>query len=441
MINKIITKIKQNKEEFFWVALGQALAFIGSILGVKLLTNVMTPSEYGDVALGMTIVGFINSVLFGPLGNVIIRYYSIMKDNHKDQLYFLLLKNIHLKLIIFLVISFVPILFILHYFLKSWTLITFCSFLFAIILGINSNATSFFSAIRDRKFVALSQGAVTVLKTMIAVAFVIFIGREGFWAINGYTVGTIFILFWQYKVFIGWREKSSISSPKTPTPSFSQDDYKIYLKKFLKYGSPFIIYSILSSISLYGDRWFIQYLFDKDSIGIYFAIFQIAHAPFLIFLGVVTQFVTPIIFERAGAMDSANKISSSDRLLNLTILFSTAIMVIILAAYYFFSHEIVVLFTSLAYGQHHGLLYIISLGFAFFYVAQIVFLRAQIKQKPGVILPAWIIRGISFIALCFVFAKHFGLNGIAWAYCGSSFLFLLFVVISVYDLKNKIAPK
>ncbi len=66
--------------EASWVATGQALSFLGGLIGIKLLTNVMSPESYGELALGLSIAGMVNMFLFGPLGQVVLRFHSICNE-------------------------------------------------------------------------------------------------------------------------------------------------------------------------------------------------------------------------------------------------------------------------------------------------------------------------------------------------------------------------
>ena len=60
--------LRKTWREAFWVFVGQAGTAIGGLIGVKLLTHVLIPAEYGKLALANTIVAFIGANLFGPFG-------------------------------------------------------------------------------------------------------------------------------------------------------------------------------------------------------------------------------------------------------------------------------------------------------------------------------------------------------------------------------------
>jgi len=63
-------------KEVTWVVLGQVLATLGSLVGVRVLTGMLSPSTYGELALGMTAIGLVYQVVFWPLSSGAVRFYA-----------------------------------------------------------------------------------------------------------------------------------------------------------------------------------------------------------------------------------------------------------------------------------------------------------------------------------------------------------------------------
>src|SRR3990172_13232007 len=59
-----------------WIALGQAMAVLGTLFGVRLLTELLEPAAYGELALGLTVAALVNQTLLGPLANGVTRFYA-----------------------------------------------------------------------------------------------------------------------------------------------------------------------------------------------------------------------------------------------------------------------------------------------------------------------------------------------------------------------------
>ena len=68
-------RIRRHLKEGLWIVLGQLMAAAGSLVGVRILTGLLDPKSYGELALGMTAVSLINQVVLGPLGNGVTRFY------------------------------------------------------------------------------------------------------------------------------------------------------------------------------------------------------------------------------------------------------------------------------------------------------------------------------------------------------------------------------
>src|SRR3989344_1784787 len=69
-------RFRRLSKEGFWIVLGQAAAVVGSLFGVRLLTELLDPAAYGELALGMTVATLVNQTVLGPLSNGVTRFYA-----------------------------------------------------------------------------------------------------------------------------------------------------------------------------------------------------------------------------------------------------------------------------------------------------------------------------------------------------------------------------
>src|SRR5688500_9025790 len=69
---------------FIWVGLGQAIAALGAIVGVRLVTQAFPPTSYGESALLMTVATLALQVVLLPLGAGTLRFFASAREN--DQL-------------------------------------------------------------------------------------------------------------------------------------------------------------------------------------------------------------------------------------------------------------------------------------------------------------------------------------------------------------------
>ena len=69
-------RLRRLSKEGAWIVLGQVTAILGSLAGVRLLTELLDPAAYGELALGLTLASLVNQTVLGPLSNGITRFYA-----------------------------------------------------------------------------------------------------------------------------------------------------------------------------------------------------------------------------------------------------------------------------------------------------------------------------------------------------------------------------
>ena len=297
-------------KETAWVALGQIIAFLGGLAGIKLLTNMMPPENYGELALGLSLAGVVNLFLFGPLGQVVLRFYSACRERGNIAGYTRVLSRLHGQAILFLTALSLPLLLIVGTgFGWNWAWLFALALLFGIFSGVQGVFSSLLGALRDRKMGALTQGLDTWLRLGFAVLLVAWVGRLGQWAIVGYTLGSLIIVAIQLWVV----RRHGFQRERLGSKDL-QDG--VLRAEFLAYGLPFLAFAGLASISQYADRWLLQSFGSTEAVGIYAAMFQIASAPIVFLMGIATQLIIPVVFARSGNLDNHDRTQSSQRLLS-----------------------------------------------------------------------------------------------------------------------------
>ena len=170
-------------KEAGWVSAGQILAFLGGLAGIKLLTNLMPPENYGELALGLSLAGISNLFLFGPLGQVALRFYSACRDRGNIDGYTRVLIRMHGQATLLLAVICLPIsLAVGMGFGWNWAWLFGLALLFGIFSGLQGSLSSLLNALRDRKMGAFTQGLDTWLRLGLAAVLVAWVGSQGHWA-------------------------------------------------------------------------------------------------------------------------------------------------------------------------------------------------------------------------------------------------------------------
>lgn len=415
------------RTELFWVVVGQFFGFVGSFIGIKVLTTVMGPKEYGELALGLTIAGLFNMYLYGPLANVVARFFAVYRERGELPVYFGVLKRSHLILAVTLSSLAALVGLVLYPWLGiKWAMIGLIATLYAVAVGINSSYISLQSAVRQRQVVALHQGADVWLRTGLAILLLYTIGANGCSALLGYALGTLLVTISQAL----FARKNTEIAPWWNEAASDQTRNRQCRLEFTGYAASFIGFAGFAAISMYADRWVIQGVFGAHEVGIYAAIYQIAAAPVNLLFAMINQLMVPIIFERAGAMTSSVQTAGSELLIRQTILVSAILSLFIIVISLLLGEPIIRILTSARYAEHHQLLWLTVTGIALFNVGQIFALRGISRNQPQIYLLPKGAQAAFFLALAYLLARLHGLPGVALALCLSSLVYLVAVIVT-----------
>lgn len=409
-----------------WILFGQFLGFIGGFIGIKVLTNLMGPNGYGQLALGLTIAGLFNTYVYGPVANVVIRFFSIYRERDTLGSYFSILRKSHRKIAIGGISLAVIASGTTGYFLGGeWGLIILLSCLYGVTSGINVSFISLQNAIRQRKIVALHQGADVWLRIGLSIALLFLFSTSGCFALLGYLIGTLLVTISQ-RIFALKNETIRKNwQLATPDPHLEKQAFK----EFSGYAASFMIFAVFASFSLYADRWILQGLFGSSAVGVYAAIYQIAASPVSIFFTMVSQLIVPIVFERAGSMTTPSQVDSSGKLLHQTILASSLVAIVITFGAYLLSEPLIKILTNATFAEYHNMLWIIALGLCLFNLGQQLTIKGLSFNRPRIYLIPKILQALSLFVLAYVLAHYFEITGVAWAVCLSSAIYLVAVLV------------
>jgi O-antigen/teichoic acid export membrane protein len=420
-LKPVFDRLWNFRHEMKWILFGQFLGFIGGFIGIKVLTNLMGPNGYGQLALGLTIAGLFNTYVYGPVANVVIRFFSVYRERDTLGSYFSILRKSHRMIAIGGICLAVIASGTSGYFLGGeWALIILLSCLYGVTSGINVSFISLQNAIRQRKIVALHQGADVWLRIGLSIALLFLFSTSGCFALLGYLIGTLLVTISQ-RIFALKNETIRKNwQLATPDPLLEKQAFK----EFSGYAASFMIFAVFASFSLYADRWILQGLFGSSAVGVYAAIYQIAASPVAIFFTMVSQLIVPIVFERAGSMTTTSQVESSGKLLHQTILVSSLVSIVITVAAYLFSEPLVRILTTTAFAENHHLLWIIAMGLCMFNLGQQLTIKGLSFNQPRIYLWPKILQALSLFILGFVLAHYFKMTGVAWAVCLSSILYV-----------------
>jgi O-antigen/teichoic acid export membrane protein len=439
-INKT-KKIRKVSKEGFWILFGQLMLVLGSFYGIRLITELLSPSDYGQLAIGMTISTMTGQIIFGPIGNGISRFYAPANEKKDLKNYLKASESLIYSattFVMFLIFSALLMLASIGYF--KWISLVFFSFIFSLLSGYSSIISSIQNSARHRLIVSICQGADTWAKFSIAAGLMYVFGKSSLITLIGYIISSFFIVSIQYlylikKIFNQKTKKIvSINNQKSTKKN-------IWRTKILNYSFPFAIWGIFTWLQSSSDRWAIGYFLSAHEVGLYSAVFQLGFYPILMINSMASQLLTPILFQKAGdGTDTGRNRETYKLILNLTII----VLVFTFFAFTFasfFHSEIFKLFVSKHYTSASYLLPWIILSGGIFAAGQNISLNLMTNLKPHLMIDVKIFTAILGTILNFLGAYLFGLNGIAGAgiiFSSVYFCWILFVVSNEKNMSMKL---
>lgn len=284
--------VKRITNETFWVAFGVFFSTIGSFAGVRLLTSVMSPGDYGRLALGVSIaMGLVYSIGVALWG-AITRFFSVAKTDGRAEWYWQSIKNILVRFGAALcIVGMVTALILkLDGFKTSEVWFWFLAILFGGVQVVGETGSALQNGARNRKMFSLHQNLLGWGRFIMAYVIIrLWLpGAQG--AMLGFVIAAIGVMlsqrYWvKKKILKNWSKK---------------DLKKNRSKEFFNYFKPLAFSGVFIWIQLFADRWALNSFASLDDVGIYFALYQISFAPALYCSSFLNHLLGPVFYNRAG---------------------------------------------------------------------------------------------------------------------------------------------
>jgi len=281
--HKAKNQILHMGKEAFWVVSGQILSVAILFAGVRLMTHVMSPVEYGKLAIIMSIV---NGVLYSvgqSLKMAATRYYSVMaNDKNPDWYWNSLLKIIGYAASVFIGFAVLCFFFNIGMIWSMASLLGFIVLVNAIVFGVQNGA-------RNRKAFVFHQVVFDGARFCLAFIFASNLTGSALDAVTGFVVAGIMVMFSQLYFFLKQKSKFYCENSSTDTKR---------LKQFYSYTWPLIIGGVLGWVQIFSDRWAIKFLVSYADVGVYFVLYQTMYSLWVYGTSMLDNFLGAIFFSK-----------------------------------------------------------------------------------------------------------------------------------------------
>ncbi len=413
--------------ESLWIIAGQFFSLLTSLILIKILTFKLLPSEYGNLALGLTIAGIINQFFIGGIVNGITRFYSVAL--HREDIPGFLNASLRLFFRITILLFFFSslLIIILYYYNKYyWIKLSLPIILFSTLSGLNSALSNIQNAARQRSIVALHSSLDGALKILFSIILLKYFEKSAFSIVLAYIISVLFVSISQIIYF----NKKII---KIKTVKFSGNTYNNWIKDIWSFSWPFSLWGLFTWLQLASDKWSLEKFVSTAEVGKYTAAFQIGYTPISTFTSLLVSLISPIYFNiNEKNRFGKNKIDLQ-KITNHLFYLSIFLTLFTFLSTLFIHEWIFLIFVSSNYISLSYLMPWLVLAGGTFAAGQIIVIKLSTDLKTKEQIIPKIVTAIFGLILNILGAKYFGVNGVV----AGNVLFSISYALWVYFLYAK----
>jgi O-antigen/teichoic acid export membrane protein len=434
LLSDKLARVQRLGREFFWIVTGQAVIVIGSLVGVRLLTGVLSPEVYGELALGMTLVALVNQIVIAPLCCAPAgRFFASAREKDELTSFLTVLRKFFAQATgIVLLIAIVGCLLLLLTGQFKWLWLGIAAFGFALLSGYNSILDTLQNAARQRLIAAWHQALASWGRFLMAVGMVLWLGATSAVALLGYGLATLLVLGSQWWFF------RRMLQPAGDAPATDDGLIQRWQKQMFTYAWPFAAWGVFTWAQAASDRWALQMFVSTRDVGLYAVLFQLGYYPISLLSGLMVQLVTPIFFQRAGDATDASRmrrIYTINWQLTIITLILTGIATLFASALHGF------IFRWLVAPEYRDISWLLPgmvLAGGLFATGQFVSISLFSETETRIFIIPKIATAIIGVLLNIIGAARFGVSGVVGACVIASSVYMLWILYLVRIRYSKI---
>jgi O-antigen/teichoic acid export membrane protein len=397
--------------EVFWVGVGQALSAIGALVGLRLLTGVLDPEQYGGVALGLSIAAFVQLALLQPLYEASLRFFSVAEEAGQMAPFLAAVRRLTLAVSGAVLVGSLLIIGALSAMGQGqWVFLTLTSAVFSITSGLNVAMNGIQNAARHRAVVAWHDTLSQWLRFLLAVLFVGWFGARSQIAMLGYAAASFVVLGSQYSFLIRTRQVADIRTVRISVEAVAD-----WTRRLSDYAWPVAAWGLFMGTHLISARWSLQLLHTPASVGFYAVLYQLGFYPVVMVTTLWMLVIQPVMFGRAGAGTDPARTARGRRLgvaLAGATLLLTGGTALLAAA---FSDQIFRVLAAPEYGPVSYLLPIMVIGSGLFAGGQVLSLVGMVNPDTTRLMAPKIGASVIGTLANVLAAWRYGVEGVVYA--------------------------
>jgi O-antigen/teichoic acid export membrane protein len=401
---------KEQIREFSWLAGGQALTILLSLISIKLVATIGA-AEYAKYVLALSVGGMLNLAMYGPMEQGYIRmlFYYGDKPAARETYFSSLRQVLFWCLGALLVVAGVGI--------ALGRLVFAVDVPFAIaaagmiiVAATAIPVTGMLGALRLRREVSIIATGERILFIgfLFSVRWMSPLNATLVLACTALSTGLSFIV--RLAFFNKQARPREGASVSLTGPERNELRKEIY-SRVVDYARPFLLWGGISWVQSNGERWVIEGVMTNADVGRYGLAANLVNNSAVLVVGVLGQFLGPIIFRQFSSSSDAEQrkgkeIIRLNTLLTLAVFGSAGIILALMG------DSIIHFVSNRDFTMNGHILLLLTFGLGAYYVGQAMSTMGMARNQPGIYLrPKTISAGIS-IVLYYSGCVLWGLTGL-----------------------------
>lgn len=390
--------------EAAWVFAGQLSSAVGTMVGLRWLTEWVPPSVYGSVALANGVIALAQGLTVGPMMQAVLRFYpeyaaaGAVRALRWQVAASLYKPTLAVAAGLCVVVS-------------AWSarigegalLGALCAALFLLEV-LRTVAVAFLNAAREQRAMALLVGADAWARPLTAVAMVWLLGANAAAVLWGYDIGAALVLLFLH---LCRRRRGQLGFPKRP----NELSGPIGNRQLWRYAAPLIPLPLCGWVHGQSDRYLLGVWTGLEAAGLYAALYGLASRPFIMFAAGVELALRQPYYEKVSAGDRRGEW----RLFWswLTVVLGGSLVLLLL--FLIFHRQLAALLLAADYRAQSSLMVWIAAGYTFSACTQVVERICYAWHDTRGVLLIQATGAVFSLAVAAPMVSSFGLPGAAWA--------------------------
>lgn len=390
--------------ETAWVFFGQGLSAVATLVGLRLITELVPPQVYGTVALALGTITLAHGLIAGPLMQAVLRLFpDVAADGGERELRRAALLAMRKPALLALaVLTLAGAVWALRRPGDVW-IVVLTPLLFVAEVA-RSVEITFLNATRRQREMALLTIADAWARPLAAVALVWVFGAGGGAVIGGYLTGCLLALagFW---LLAGARRPAAAQLAGATSLAAHLPG------RLWAYALPLTAVPLIGWVSGQADRYIVAGFAGVTAAGIYSALYGAASRPFLILSASVELALRQPYYVTVSAGDRTKE----RRFLTFWLAAVTAGSVGLWLVFLLFHAQIATFLLAMEYRAHSALMGWIAAGYVLLAAAQVVERVCYAYHDTRGVLLVQATGAALSVAVALPMVARFGISGAAWA--------------------------